>query len=201
MAIGIVRTLPQKIWPFPNSNFSPDRRGRPRWRASATHIKQPRLPCHDPLHDSQQLLGHELSMIFGWAMPSKTVLSSLPMWVAPLVRVSRLAPVAGKVRSRPWPSLSQPFGSGNVLQSSLMIHRNSARTFRSKEGEKVLTQRCRPSRRRPHRSASCSLRPPTLMADSAHSGEAPPPGRWWRQGPHPADTTRGSCANTFMAAV
>ena len=47
-------------------------------------------------------------MILRCAMASNTVASSLAMWVAPLVRVSKFEAVASMVRSRPWPSLNHP---------------------------------------------------------------------------------------------
>ena len=53
-------------------------------------------------------------------MASNVVLSSFPMWVAPLVRVSKLAPVASIVRSRPWPSLSQPSAACHRFDAFLM---------------------------------------------------------------------------------
>ena len=73
-------------------------------------------------------------------MPSKIVQSSLPMCVAPLVRVSKFAAVASIVRSRPWPSLSQP--SRVAADSSRSWWPTAMRriTFQSKNGQNVLTQ-------------------------------------------------------------
>ncbi len=73
-------------------------------------------------------------------MPSKIVLSSLPMCVAPLVRVSKFAAVASIVRSRPCPSLSQP--SGAAIASSRSWWPTAIRriTFQSKNGQNVLIQ-------------------------------------------------------------
>ena len=45
--------------------------------------------------------GQDTSMIFRWPMASNTRLSSLAMWVAPLVRVSKFEAVASIVRSSP----------------------------------------------------------------------------------------------------
>ncbi len=84
--------------------------------------------------------GHETSMILTCARPSKIVQSSLPMCVAPLVRVSKFAAVASIVRSRPWPSLSQP--SGAAIASSRSWWPTAIRriTFQSKNGQNVLIQ-------------------------------------------------------------
>ena len=42
------------------------------------------------------------------------------MWVAPLVRVSKFAAVASIVRSRPWPSLSQPSAAADRFEPLLV---------------------------------------------------------------------------------
>ena len=88
--------------------------------------------------------GHDESTIFRWARPSNIVLSSLPMWVAPLVRVSKLAAVASIVRSSPWPSHSQPSAAAIASRRSWWPTATRRITFQSKNGQKVLTQALKP---------------------------------------------------------
>ena len=146
--------------------------------------------------------GHETSMIFKCAMPSKIVPSSLPMCVAPLVRVSKLAAVASIVRSRPCPSLSQPSGDPIASIRSCCPTAIRRSTFQSKNGQNVLIHVLLPSAAKaspmPIMLASAT---PTFSARRWSTAATPPSSPLVLARSESIDTTLASRANTFMAFV